>query len=200
MSDSLQPHGLQHARLLCSPLSPRVCSNSCPLRQWCYLSISLLLWSLLLLLFSCQVLSDSSRPHELQPARFPCPSPSPGVQVHWVGDAIQPSHLQLLYYYRVRISKGILWRCRAAWRPLEGSADHFRVKRPLGGPSGDQGLSARQSLCSELTLHPLNGAALWESPLKARGGVVPRQALAEHFEIQYCIRKIRFLPLINFIH
>ena len=75
-----------------APLSPRVCSNSCPLRQWCYLSISLLLWSLLLLLFSCQVLSDSSRPHELQPARFPCPSPSPGVQVHWVGDAIQPSH------------------------------------------------------------------------------------------------------------
>ena len=27
---TLQPHGLQHAMLLCSPLSPRVCSNSCP--------------------------------------------------------------------------------------------------------------------------------------------------------------------------
>ena len=26
MSDSLQPHGLQHARFLCPPLSPRVCS------------------------------------------------------------------------------------------------------------------------------------------------------------------------------
>ena len=40
MSDSLWPHGLQHARLLCPPVSPRVCSNSCPLGHWCYLAIS----------------------------------------------------------------------------------------------------------------------------------------------------------------
>ena len=38
--DNLCPHGRQHARLLCLPLSPRVCSNSCPLSQWCYLTIS----------------------------------------------------------------------------------------------------------------------------------------------------------------
>jgi len=30
MSNSLQPHGLQHARPPCPSLSPRVCSNSCP--------------------------------------------------------------------------------------------------------------------------------------------------------------------------
>ena len=36
----LWPHGLQHSRLLCPPLSPRVCSDSCPLSQWCYLTIS----------------------------------------------------------------------------------------------------------------------------------------------------------------
>ena len=40
MSNSLRPHGLQHTRLLCPPLSPRVCSNSCPLGQWCFLTIS----------------------------------------------------------------------------------------------------------------------------------------------------------------
>ena len=40
MSDSLQPHGLQNARLLCPSLSPRVCSDSCPLSWWCYLTIS----------------------------------------------------------------------------------------------------------------------------------------------------------------
>ena len=40
MSNSLQLHGLQHARLLCSPVCPRVCSNSCPLSWWCYLTIS----------------------------------------------------------------------------------------------------------------------------------------------------------------
>ena len=38
--DSLQPHGLQHARLPCPLLTPRVCSNSCPLSWWCRLTIS----------------------------------------------------------------------------------------------------------------------------------------------------------------
>ena len=40
MSDSFQLHGLQHARLLSSPLSPWVCSNSCPLSRWCHPTIS----------------------------------------------------------------------------------------------------------------------------------------------------------------
>ena len=39
MSYFLRHHGLQHTRLLCPPLCPRVCSNSCPLSQWCYLTI-----------------------------------------------------------------------------------------------------------------------------------------------------------------
>ena len=39
MSNSWQPHGLQHARLPC-PSSPRACSNSCPLSQWCHPIIS----------------------------------------------------------------------------------------------------------------------------------------------------------------
>ena len=33
-------HRLQPASLLCSSPSPRVCSNSCLLRRWCYLTIS----------------------------------------------------------------------------------------------------------------------------------------------------------------
>ena len=36
VSDSLQPHGLQHARLPCPSPSPRVCSNSCPVNGWCH--------------------------------------------------------------------------------------------------------------------------------------------------------------------
>ena len=39
VSNSLWPHGLQHARLPCASL-PRVCSNSCPLSQWCHPTIS----------------------------------------------------------------------------------------------------------------------------------------------------------------
>ena len=38
--DSLRPHGLQHARLLCPSPIPRACSNSCPLSQWCHPTIS----------------------------------------------------------------------------------------------------------------------------------------------------------------
>ena len=40
MSNSLQHHGLQHSRLPCPSPTPGPCSNSCPLSQWCYLSIS----------------------------------------------------------------------------------------------------------------------------------------------------------------
>ena len=40
ISYSLQPHGLQHARLPCPSPSPRACSNSCPLSQWCHPTIS----------------------------------------------------------------------------------------------------------------------------------------------------------------
>ena len=36
MSDSLRPHGLQQARLPCPSPTPGVCSNSCPLSQWCH--------------------------------------------------------------------------------------------------------------------------------------------------------------------
>ena len=36
MPDSLQPHGLQHNRPLCPSPTPRACSNSCPLNQWCH--------------------------------------------------------------------------------------------------------------------------------------------------------------------
>ena len=35
VSDSLRSHGLQHAKLPCPSVSPRVCSNSYPLHQWC---------------------------------------------------------------------------------------------------------------------------------------------------------------------
>ena len=40
MSDSLQPHGLQHASLPCPSPSPRACWNSCPLSWWCHSAIS----------------------------------------------------------------------------------------------------------------------------------------------------------------
>ena len=40
VSDSLQPHGLQHARLPYPSLTPGACSNSRPSSWWCYPTIS----------------------------------------------------------------------------------------------------------------------------------------------------------------
>ena len=40
MSDSLRPLELQHARLSWPSRSPRICSDSCPLNQWCHPTIS----------------------------------------------------------------------------------------------------------------------------------------------------------------
>ena len=55
MSNSVRPHGLQHARLPYPSLSPGACSNSCPLSQWYHPTIS----------------SFSSRPLLLLPSTFP---------------------------------------------------------------------------------------------------------------------------------
>ena len=49
VSDSLRPHGLQHPRLPCPSPTPRACSNSCPLSQWCHPTIS----SSVIPFFSC---------------------------------------------------------------------------------------------------------------------------------------------------
>ena len=40
VSSSWRPHGLKHTGLLCPSLSPSICSNSCPLCQWCHPNIS----------------------------------------------------------------------------------------------------------------------------------------------------------------
>ena len=49
VSDSLWPHGLQHARPPCPPPTPGVYSNSCPSSRWCHPAIS----SSVIPFFSC---------------------------------------------------------------------------------------------------------------------------------------------------
>ena len=39
-TDSLRPHGLQHAKPPCPSPAPGVYSNSCPLSRWCHPTIS----------------------------------------------------------------------------------------------------------------------------------------------------------------
>ena len=40
VSSSLRSHGMPHTRLLYPSMYPRVCSNSCPWRQWCHPTMS----------------------------------------------------------------------------------------------------------------------------------------------------------------
>ena len=67
MSDSLQPHEPQHARLPCTSPAPGVYSNSCPLSWWCHPTNHLILCHLLLLpppIFpSIRVFSNESALH-----------------------------------------------------------------------------------------------------------------------------------------
>ena len=48
-------------------------------------------------MLSHSFMSNSLPPHELQHTGFPSPSLSPQTHVHWVSDAIQPSHDAILY-------------------------------------------------------------------------------------------------------
>ena len=47
LSDSLQPHGLQHSRFPYPSPAPRAYSNSCPLSRWCHPIISVVAFSCL---------------------------------------------------------------------------------------------------------------------------------------------------------
>ena len=132
VSDSLRPHGLQHARPPCPSPTPGVYSNSCPLSQWCHpaISSSVIPFSSHLQSFptSCLDYCKSfltffpAKVHDLLQSSLNiatyhcsvtqlCPTlcdpmdcSTPGSPVlhhllelvqthlHWVGDAIQPSH------------------------------------------------------------------------------------------------------------
>ena len=120
MFNSLQPHGLQHARFPCPSPSPRVHSNSRPLSQWCHPTISSsvapfspclqsfpasLVWAEVLrklgrsqshrIQFSRSVMSDSLRPVDWSMPGLPVNHQLPELvqtHVHPVGDAIQSSH------------------------------------------------------------------------------------------------------------
>ena len=98
MSKFLRPYEPQYARLPCQSITPRACSNSCPLSWWCHPTIpssvtpfsscpqsfraseslpmsQFFTFSLVQLLSRVRL----RRPHGLLHSRLPCPSPTPGV-------------------------------------------------------------------------------------------------------------------------
>ena len=99
VSDSLQTHGLQHARPPCPSLSLRVYSNSCPLSQWCHPTISC----------SCHLL--------LLPSIFPAsesfpmsqPSPSSGQRIGASASAF-PVNIQDWFPLELTSLISLLWK------------------------------------------------------------------------------------------
>ena len=73
----LQHHSSKASILLCSAFFIVQLSHLYMTITLTGKTIALTLFSLVQ--FSCSVMSDSLRPHELQHARTPCPSPTPGV-------------------------------------------------------------------------------------------------------------------------
>ena len=80
MSNSLWPHGLQHARPPHLSQSPRVCPGACPLYQWCHPSIS-----------SSDILFSCSQ-------SFPASGTFPMSQLFASGDQILELQLQHQYF------------------------------------------------------------------------------------------------------
>ena len=96
-------HGLQHTKLPCPSLSPRVCSNSYPLSPWWDPTILTSVASFWLYTWYHNVIQFSSVA-QLFRLCDPMDCSTPGLpvhyqlpeftqtHVHWDGDAIQPTH------------------------------------------------------------------------------------------------------------
>ena len=93
VSDSLQPHWLQHARLPCPSPSPRACANACQLSWWCHPT------------FLSSVLPFSSC-HQSFPA-------SGSFPMSWLfesdGQSIKASALASVLLMNVQDSRGGIW-------------------------------------------------------------------------------------------
>ena len=124
VSNSLRPHELQHTRLPCPSQTPRPCSNSCPLSQWCHptISSSVVPFSSCLLSFpSIRVFSNESvlciRWPKYSSFSFSI-SPSNeysgliSFRIDWFDLVVQVTLKSLLQYHSSKAS--IIW-CSALW-------------------------------------------------------------------------------------
>ena len=117
MSDSLWPHGLQHARPLCPSPSPKVCPSSCPLHWSCHPAISS---------------SD---------ALFFCPQsfPASGIFFQWVSCShkmttvleFQPQHQPLQWVFRVYYLKIDWFDLLAVQGTFRSLLQHHRLKASI---------------------------------------------------------------------
>ena len=100
VSDSLWPHGLQHARLPCPSLFPEVCSDSWPLSRWCHSTIS------------CSV-TPFSCPHSFSASGlFQLVSSS-----HWVAKVLELQHRHQSFQWIFRVDFWFDFEDWLTWSP-----------------------------------------------------------------------------------
>ena len=88
-SNSLLPHELRHARLLCPSPFPRVCSDSFLLSQWCHPTISFF-----------------ATPFSSCPQSFPASGSFP---MSWVFSSESALYLKKYIYKRITFTTSVLW-------------------------------------------------------------------------------------------
>ena len=133
MFDSLRPHGLQHTTLPCPSPSPRACSNSFSLSQWCH-----------------PVISSSVVPFSSCPQSLPASESFPMSQLFaWGGQSIG-----------VLALASVLPKNIHDWSPLEWTAIGIHISpsfwNSLPSPSPSHPSRLIQSPCLSFLSHTGN--------------------------------------------
>ena len=117
MSNFLQPCGLQHTRLPCSSLPPRVCSNSFPLSQWCHPTVS-----------------SSAAPFFSFPQRFPASGAFPMGQLFTSGGQIigASGSVLLKYFLNPRFYDFVTWWLRTMFKDWDAFQSRWVWFQALG--------------------------------------------------------------------
>ena len=147
MSNSLWPHGLQHARLPCLSPTPGACSNSCPLHWWCHpiISSSVIPFSSHLQSFSgsrsfpvSQLFASGSQGIRVSASASVLPMNIqdwfPLGWTDWI--FLQSSGLSRVFsnttVQKLSRTPELWWRVRTPWHLWGGDTSPFR-EPPLGG-------------------------------------------------------------------
>ena len=125
VSDSLRPHGPQHARPPCPSPTPGVYSNSCPLSWWCYPAIS------------SSVIPFSSCPQSL-----PASESFPMSQLFaWGGQSTGVSALASVFPMNIQ-----------DWSPLEWTGWISLKSKGFSRVFSNTTVQKRQFFCTQLSL------------------------------------------------
>ena len=125
VSDSLQPHELQHARPPCPSPSPGVHPNPCPLSQWCHPTIS-----------------SSVAPFSSCPQSFPASGSFTMSQLSTSGDQ----------NIGVSASKSVLPMNTQDWSPLKCTGWISLQSKELSRVFYNTAVQRHQFFCTQLSL------------------------------------------------